>query len=133
MKRTGAIVILTVIAVVAGIVAVVDVIRYMEWLFSPLSFLGSPVLGAILSGLVAIIWFWAALRIWNLDPQGWLFVVAIAAIYLVFDLIALIASDASFEATLEILMPSIFINGLALILGLLPSTKREFGTGQVQE
>jgi hypothetical protein len=133
MKRTGAIVILTVIAVVAGVVAVIDVLRYMEWLFSPLSFLGSPVLGAILSGLVAIIWFWAAARIWNLDPQGWLFVVAIAAIYLVFDVIALIASDAPFEATLEILLPSIFINGLALILGLLPSTKREFGTAQAQE
>ena len=128
MKRTGAVVILAVIAVTAGIVAVIDVLRYMEWLFSPLNFLGSPVLGAILSGLVAIIWFWAAARVWNMDPQGWLFMVSIAAIYLIFDVIALIASDASFEVTLEILMPSIFINGLALILGLLPSTRREFGT-----
>ena len=128
MKRTGAVVILAVIAVVAGIVAVIDVLRYMEWLFSPLNFLGTPVLGAILSGLVAVIWFWAAARVWNMDPQGWLFMVSIAAIYLIFDVIALIASDASFEVTLEILMPSIFINGLALILGLLPSTRREFGT-----
>ena len=125
MKRTGAIVILAVIAVVAGVVAVVDTVRYMEWLFSPLSFLGSPFLGAALSGLVAIIWFWAAARIWNLDPQGWLFMVSIAALYLVFDIISLIAGTP-----IELLLPSIFITSLALILGLLPSTKEEFGTAQ---
>ena len=42
MKRTGAIVILAVIAVAAGIVAVFDTIRYLEFAFSPLSFLGAP-------------------------------------------------------------------------------------------
>ena len=40
MKRTGAMVILAIIAVVAGIVAVFDTIRYLEWIFSPLSALG---------------------------------------------------------------------------------------------
>lgn len=129
MKRTGAMVILAVIAVVAGIVALFDTVRYLEFLFSPLNFLGTPLLGAILSGLVALIWFWSASRIWNGDPQGWLFMVSIAAIYLIMDVIALIASDLPFEQTFELLMPSIFISALALILGLLPSTKREFGTG----
>ncbi len=124
MKRTAAIVILAVLAVVAGLVAVVDVLRYMEWLFSDLSFLGSPVLGAILSGLVAAIWFASAVRIWNLDPQGWLFMVAVATLYLIFDVISIIAGTP-----IELLMPSIFISGLALILGLLPSTREEFGTG----
>jgi hypothetical protein len=122
MKRTAAIYILAIIAVIAGIVAVVDTLRYMRWLFSPLDFFGSPFLGAILSGLVALIWFWAAARIWNLDPRGWLFMVSIAAIYLIFDVVALIAGTP-----IDLLMGSIFINGLALILGLLPSTKREFG------
>ena len=124
MKRTGAMVILAVVAVVAGLVAVVDTVRYLEWLFSPLSFAGSPLLGAGLSGLVALIWFVAATRIWNGDPQGWLFMVSIAAIYLVLDIISLIAGTP-----IELLLPSIFLSGLDLILGLLPSTKREFGTG----
>lgn len=124
MKRTGAMVILAVVAVVAGIAALVDTIRYLEFAFSPLSFLGAPWLGAILSGLVALIWFWAASRVWNGDPQGWLFMVSIAAIYLIFDVIALIAGTP-----IELLLPSIFMSGLALILGLLPSTKREFGAG----
>jgi hypothetical protein len=125
MKRSAAIVILAVLAVFGGIAAVIDVLRYMEWLFSPLSFLGSPVLGAVLSGLVAVIWFWAAARIWNLDPQGWLFMVSIAALYLIFDVISLIAGTP-----IELLLPSILITSLALILGLLPSTKEEFGTAQ---
>jgi hypothetical protein len=124
MKRTAAIYILAIIAVIAGLVAVVDALRYMQWLFSPLSFIGGSLFGAILSGLVAIIWFWAAARVWNLDPRGWMFMVSIAAIYLIFDVIALIAGTP-----IDLLMGSIIINGLALILGLLPSTKAEFGTG----
>jgi hypothetical protein len=124
MKRTAAIYILAIIAVIAGLVAVVDTLRYMQWLFSPLSFIGGSLFGAILSGMVAIIWFWAAARIWNLDPRGWIFMVTIAAIYLIFDVVALIAGTP-----IDLLMGSIIINGLALILGLLPSTKAEFGTG----
>jgi hypothetical protein len=124
MQRTAAITILAILAFVAGIVAIVDVLRYLQFLFSPLSFLGAPILGAALTGIVALIWFWAAARIWNLDPQGWVFMVAVAAIYLILDIISLIAGTP-----IELLMPSIFISVLALILGLLPSTKREFGTG----
>lgn len=123
MQRTAAIAILAVVAVVAGIVAIFDAIRYLAWLFSPLEFLGAPLIGAILSALVALIWFWAASRIWNGDPQGWLFMVSIAAIYLVFDIIALIAGTP-----IELLSASIFVSALALVLGLLPSTRREFGT-----
>ena len=124
MKRTAAIYILAIIAVIAGIVAVIDVLRYMQLFFSPLNFIGGSLFGAILAGIVALIWFWAAARIWNLDPRGWLFMVTIAAVYLIFDVVALIAGTP-----IELLMGSIIINVLALILGLLPSTKREFGTG----
>ena len=124
MKRTAAIVILAIIAVIAGIVAVIDVLRYMQWFFSPLSFIGGSLFGAILSGLVAVIWFWAAARIWNLDPQGWIFMVTIAALYLILDVVSLIAGTP-----IDLLLGSIVLSALALILGLLPSTKSEFGTG----
>ena len=124
MKRTAAVYILAIVAVLAGLVAVIDTLRYMQWLFSPLSFLGAPLFGGILSGLVAIIWFWAAARIWNVDPQGLVFMVSIAAIYLILDVISLIAGTP-----IELLLPSILFSALALIIGLLPSTKSEFGTG----
>ena len=122
MKRTAAIYILTILAVTAGVLAGLDALRYLWTMFTPLRFFFSPFLGAILSGVVALIWFWAASRIWNVDPQGWLFMVSIAAIYLIFDVISLIAGTP-----IELLLGSIAISALALILGLLPSTKREFG------
>jgi hypothetical protein len=123
MKRTGAMVILAVVAVMAGIVAVIDTIRYLEWLFSPLSFVGSPFLGAALSAIVALIWFATAAQIWRGDPRGWLFMVSIATIFLILDAISLIAGTP-----IELLLPSIVMSALALVLCLLPSTKREFGT-----
>ena len=104
MKRTAAIYILAIIAVIAGIVAVIDTLRYLQWLFSPFNFIGSPLLGAILSGIVALIWFWSASRIWNLDQQGWLFMVSVAAIYLIFDLVSWISGTP-----FELLLPSIVI------------------------
>jgi len=123
MKRTAAIVMLAILAATGGVLAVIDTLRYLNWLFSPLSFLGSPFLGAALSGLAAAIWFWAAVRVWNVEIQGWTFMVSIATIYLVFDLVSLLAGTP-----IELLLGSIAISALALILGLLPSTKREFGT-----
>ncbi len=124
MKRNASAYILTIIAVFAGLVAIVDTLRYLELFFSPLRFLGGSFFGAILSGLVAIIWFWAATRLWNMDPRGWIFMVTIAAIYLIFDAVALIAGTP-----FDLLLGSIFINALALIVGLLPSTKEAYGTG----
>ena len=123
MKRTAAIYILAIIAVIAGIVAVVDTTRYLGWFYSPLDFIGSPLIGAILSGLLAVMWFSVAYMIWILNPQGWFFMVAV--VVLVIDLLSLISGSP-----IELLLPSILISGLVLILGLLPSTRREFGTDQ---
>ena len=126
MNRPIAVTILAVLAAIAGILAVLDVLRLLGILpiaaLGPMNFFGVSILGAILAAIVAVIWFWAARGLWNLDPQAWLFVVSIAVIYLIFDVIAIIGGS-SFQSVL----PSIVISGLALILGLLPGTKDAFG------
>jgi hypothetical protein len=122
MKRTGAMVILAIISVAAGLIALFDVVRYMQWAFSPFDFVGAPWFGALLSGLVALIWFATARQIWNGDPRGWLFMVSISVIFLIINIISLIAGTPW-----EYLAAQTMISVLALILGLLPSTKREFG------
>jgi hypothetical protein len=128
MNRPIAVVILAVLAVIAGILAVLDVLRFLGLLpiaaLGPVNFFGVSILGAIMAGIVAAIWFWAAAKLWNLDPQGWLFVVVIAAVYLIFDLVAILGGS-SFQSVL----PSIVVSGLALILGILPGTKDAFGQG----
>lgn len=123
MNRPLAVTLLTVLAVVAGILAVVDVLRYLGFLFSPLGFLGSPILGAILAGIVALIWFSVATQLWTLNPSGWMFVVVIAILYLIFDFVAIIGGTP-FQA----LLPSILVSGFALILAILPGTREAFGT-----
>lgn len=121
MKRNASIYILTIIAIFAGLIAVVDTIRYLNIFFSPLSFIGGTLVGAILSGMVALIWFWAAARVWNVDPRGWSFMVTIAALYIILDVVSLIAGTP-----IDLLLGSLFMSAMALILGLLPSTKEAF-------
>lgn len=78
MKRTASIYMLAIIAVLAGIVALVDTTRYIVVLF--------------------------------------------------IDLISYVSGTP-----IELLLPSVLISGLVLILGLLPSTRRAFGTDQMKD
>ncbi len=126
MKRPFAATILAVIAVFAGIVAIFDTIRYLGILpaatFGSLNFYGGSLFGALLAGVVALIWFGVAAQIWRLDSRGWVFMVAIATIYIIFDLVAVLFGNPFYS-----LGSSFWITLLALVLGLLPGTKAAFG------
>jgi hypothetical protein len=127
-QRTWAVWILVIVAVVAGILAVLDTLRYMGWF--PIASLGNlnfflpnaNWLGALLSAAVAIIWFVVASQLYNLNPQGWLFVVIIAIFNLIVLLLALLG-----QTTWTAISLAVIVNAIALILALLPSTKAAFG------
>ena len=125
MKRPITVTILAILAALAGIWAVVDVLRLLGLMpiatLGEMKFFGSSFFGAIIAAIVAAIWFWAASKLWSLDPQGWLFVVSIAVIYLVFDVISMIAGSSWQSVSI-----SVILSAVALILGLLPSTKAAF-------
>jgi hypothetical protein len=130
-ERTIWITLLAVLAGIAGIFAVIDTLRYLGLLpvsittvLGEYSFVYRSWFSALLSGIVAAIWFWAAARIWAVDPQGWLFAVVIAVVNLIFLGMGLIAGTP-FNA---MVLP-LTLNALALILGLLPSTRAAFGQG----
>jgi hypothetical protein len=124
--RTFGIYVLAIIAGYAGVVAVFDTLRYLGLLpagtFGTMEFYGQSWIGAFFAGLLAFIWFLTMWQIWNLDPRGWMFMVVVAVINLVFILIAWIGS-ASFAQV----APMLFVSGLALIIGVLPKTKEQFG------
>lgn len=126
MKRPFAVTVLAVISVIAGLIAVLDVFRYFGFTpFSPigrLEFFNVNFFGAFLSGVVALIWFSVARQLWNLDPRGWLFVVTIAILYLVFAFVAMLGNNP-----FQNVSPAIIISALALILAILPGTKAAFG------
>lgn len=82
-------------------------------------------LSAAMWVVLALIYIWVGRMLWNLDPQGWLFVVVLASLNLILDVVHILGSS-----TIESLLPSIFVNGIILIYGLLPGTKAAFGTNQ---
>ena len=126
--RTVAVAILAIIAVLAGIWNVMDTLRYLglipvvEVLGFGLKLFNVNWLGAILSGIVAVIWFSVAAQLWRLDPRGWLFIVMIAGFDLVFLFLAMIGGT-SFQA----IAPAVLLCAAALLLALLPGTKDAFG------
>jgi hypothetical protein len=122
MNRSFGLVVLGALAAVLGVLHAIDVLIYLGILASALSgggsFFGISILGAILTGIVAWIWFWAAGGLWQRDAQAWRFVVLVAIVSLVFDALAIVGGTP-----LTVRMPSIVLAGLALILALLPSTR----------
>ncbi len=120
----------TILAILAGIAAFFAVIHTLQMLHlfpisGPLgvfSFFTFDLLGALLWGLMAAIYIWLVRMLWNLDPQGWLFLVIIAIFNLILALVSILGRS-SFQA----MLPSILINGIILIYCLLPGTKEAFG------
>ena len=120
----------TILAILAGIAAFFAVLHTLQMLHlfpisGPLgvfSFFTFDLLGALLWGLMAAIYIWLVRMLWNLDPQGWLFLVVISILNLILAFVSVLGRS-SFQA----MLPSILINGIILIYCLLPGTKEAFG------
>lgn len=121
---------ITLLAILAGIAAIIAIIHTLQMLhlfpirgpFGVFSFFTFDLLGAILWGILALIYIWVTRMLWNLDPAGWLFVAAISALNLILAVISIFG-----QSTWQAMLPSIIINGLILIYVLLPGTKEAFG------
>lgn len=125
-QRPLAATILAILAVIAGIVAVIDALRYFRILpagaLGELNFFTFAPFAGILALVVAAIWFSTARQLLNLDPRGWMFVVVIAIIALVINVLALLGGSTFNSIFLSFIAPI-----LALILAFLPGTKAAFG------
>ena len=110
-------------AAVLGVLHAFDVLLYLGIVPAALPgegvFFGVNWLGAILTGIVAWIWFWAAGGLWRADPQAWEFVVIVSIVTLVFDAISLFAG-----APWVYRAPSTILAAVALVIALLPGTRQ---------
>ena len=88
----------------------------------PVAFFGFDLLSALLWGISTVIYAWVVSMLWNLNPQGWLFVVFISAFNLILAVLDIIGAS-----TFSAMLPAVLINGLVLLYCLLPSTKGAFG------
>ena len=120
----------TILAILAAIAAIIAIFHTLQMLhlfpirgpFGLFAFFTFDLLGALLWGILALIYIWVTIKLWNLDPQGWIFVAAIAALNIIFAVISIIG-----RSTWQAMLPSIIINGLILLYTQLPSTKEAFG------
>jgi len=128
-KRPIGVTILAILAALAAIVAIIHTLQMLHLFpirgpFGVFAFFTFDLLGAILWGILAAIYIWVVRMLWNLDPQGWVFVTALSTLNLVFAVISIIGAS-----TWQAMLPSLVVNGLILIYCLLPGTKESFGTG----
>lgn len=77
--------------------------------------------GALLWGIMVLIYVWVFNMLWNVNPQGWLFLVLISGLNLILAFLYILGGS-SWQA----MSTAIVINGLILIYCLLPNTKKAF-------
>jgi len=127
MKRSRpfGVTILAIVAGIAGVVAAYHTLQYLHilpfWL-GQVGFYGFDLWGALLWGLMTVIYAWVVAMLWTVHPAGWLYLVLISVCNLVLAVISIIGNS-----TTQAMLPAIVINGLILLYCLLPSTKRAFG------
>jgi hypothetical protein len=126
-ERNWAVYVLFILAIIAGVLALLDAARYMGWL--PIATLGELKfalpnaywLGALLEALVGIIWFVVAKWIWDLNESGRLFILVISVVNLIILVLAILGQTTFSAVALQVL-----VNVVALVLALLPSTEEAF-------
>lgn len=119
----------TLLALLAGAGALVNVWHTLQMLhllpvkIGESRFFTFDIVGAILFGLLALIYIWVFLRLWNVDPQGWLFVTVLAMLNLILAFVSILG-----QSTFSAMLPSLLLNGFILLYCLLPGTRQAFGT-----
>lgn len=125
----------TILAVLSGVAALIAVVHTLQMLHilpfrlfgGEVSFFGFSFLGAVLYGVLALIWIWVARGLWNLDPQAWLFVVVIAVLYIILDVLAILGQSSWQELAL-----SLVVSAAILAYALSSGVKSAFQVDEMQ-
>ena len=124
---------ITLIAILAGIATILAAIHTLQYLhllpffLGGMAFFGFDLWGAILWGIMTLIYAWVVTQLWNVNPQGWMFLVLLASLNLVLDLLSIIG-----QTTISAVAPSIVVNAAVLLYCLTPGVKRAFGENVVR-
>ena len=125
-KRPFGVTLLALLAGAATIVALVHTLQMLHLLpisgpFGQAHFFTFDLLGALLWGVMGLVYLWVFRMLWNLDPQGWMFIAVIAVLNLIMAFLSILGAS-----TWQAMLPALLVNGLILIYALLPSTKTAF-------
>ncbi len=118
----------TVLALLAGLAALLAAYHLLQslgilpYVIGPYSVRGFNLWNALMWGLMLWVWIWVFQMLWNMNPQGWLFVAVISVFNLILDFTYLIG-----QATWSDVSISFLVNGLILIYVMLPGVRQAFG------
>ena len=119
----------TILAILAGIVGVMAVIHTLQGLGILPYFLGPfkvrnfDLWYALSWGLMAWVYFWLVQMLWRVDKSAWMFMAVITVFNLILDFTVMLTSGTTFSDV----SASFIVNALILIYVMLPSTKNAFG------
>ena len=126
MKRPFGVTLLAILAGIAALLAVVHTLQMLHLLpyfLGPVTFWSFDLFGALMWGLLAAIYIWLVKMLWNVNPQGWLFLVVLSTLNLILAFVSLLG-----QSSWQALAPTILVNGIILIYCVVPGTKAAFGT-----
>ena len=116
---------LAILGAVNALIYTLQMLHLIPTFLGPIAFYQFSLIGAFFWGLLFFIWLAVFRMLWEVQPQGWMFMVLIAIFNLIYGIICVLGGS-SWEA----MAPIIIISGLVLIYCLLPGTKQAFGVPQ---
>lgn len=127
MERTRPIgvTILAILALLAAVNAAIITLQLLHILptfIGPVAFWQFSLIGAFFWGILVLIWLAVFRMLWEVQPQGWRFMLVLGILNLVFGFLAILGGS-SWEA----MAPIMIVSGLVVIYCLLPGTKQAFG------
>ena len=117
----------TILAILAGIVAVLAAIHTLQFLgiipffFGPFSFRAFSLFYALMWGLLVWVYIWLVQMLWRVEKQAWIFLVVITIFNLSLDFVAILGASTWQDFGL-----SIFLNAIILIYCMLPGVRQAF-------
>jgi len=125
MERPIGVTILAILAVLLAILNGIVTLRFLGFLpfIGPLDIRIFNLWYALLYGLMTYIWAWVAKMLWEVNPQGWMFMAVIAVFSLCVDFVVLVTGGSWYDVNL-----SVIVSALILIYVMLPGVRGAFGT-----
>ena len=129
-NRPFGITVIAILAAIATVLAAIHTLQYLHLLpffLGGMAFFGFDLWGAILWGIMTLIYAWVVVQLWNVNPQGWMFLILLSSLNLILDVISIIG-----QTTISAVAPSIVVNAAILLYCLTPGVKRAFGENVVR-
>ena len=123
-KRPFGITLLAIFAALAALAAAWHTLQMLH--IAPVSaddvrYFTFDIWGAILWGIMFLIYLWVFRMLWNLDPQGWLYVVVLSTLNLILALVSWLG-----ELSFLDVLPAVLLNAIVLIYANTPGVKAAF-------